>query len=169
MSEIFCKSLKMHTEGTLPTIGQIAPDFKLCQTDLEEVSLSTYANKAILLNIYPSLDTQVCFKSVQTFFDKLKKEDVFLLCVSMDTAFALKRIASGEDFKGLHLLSAQREPQFGVDYGVLIKDGPFKNLLSRAVFVLNSEHKITHCELVSDISNPPDYEKALKTIKEDQA
>ena len=167
MSEIFCNKLAMQTSGDLPHIGKKAPNFELTSTDMDTITLDTFKGCSLLINVYPSLDTSVCFNSVNVFSKELAGQDTYLLCVSMDLPFALKRIAQGEQLESIHLLSAFKSPEFGQDYGVTISNGPFKNLLTRAVFVLDTTHKLVYAELVKDIANPPDYKKAIAAIKAD--
>ena len=50
---------------------------------------------------------------------------------------------------------------FGAKYGLLIKD---MGLLSRAIFIVDQQGKIAYKELVSNISNHPNYEMALATL-----
>ncbi len=43
--------------GSFPKVGDTAPDFKLVNKDLADVSLADFAGKKKMLNIVPSLDT----------------------------------------------------------------------------------------------------------------
>lgn len=165
MSEIYCNQDVMHTFGELPELMQPAPNFELTDANLEIKRLNPdYLGKAVLINVYPSLDTAVCFASMEKFQDELLEKDVALLGVSMDTPFALKRISQKLNFSNITLLSDIKNRYFGSNYGVTIADGPLGGFLARAVFVLDKSHKLIHRELVSDISNPPDYAAALEKI-----
>lgn len=156
----------MHTFGELPELMQQAPNFELTDINLEIKRLNPdYLGKAVLINVYPSLDTTVCFASIEKFQAELLEKDVALLGVSMDTPFALKRISKKLDAANIMLLSDIKNRYFGSNYGVTIADGPLGGFLARAVFVLDRTHKLIHRELVSDISNPPNYTKALEKIK----
>ena len=53
------------TSGDLPAVGTKAPDFTLTGGDLADVSLSKFAGKKIILNVFPSIDTPVCAASVR--------------------------------------------------------------------------------------------------------
>ena len=44
-------------------------------------------------------------------------------------------------------------------------DGPLCGLLARAVVVINPEGKVVYTELVSEITQEPDYEAALAAIR----
>lgn len=53
--------------GTLPAKGQAAPAMTLTNTDLQDVTLDTYAGKRKVLNIIPSVDTPTCAMSTRHF------------------------------------------------------------------------------------------------------
>ncbi|MDF1646054.1 MAG: thiol peroxidase [Legionellaceae bacterium] len=165
MSEIKCNDATMHTYGQLPEINQKAPDFLLTDIDLKNRTLEKdYANQAVLINVYPSLDTSVCFESLKKFHADLKEKNIMMLGVSMDTPFALKRITNSLDFKNIHLLSDIKNRYFGASYGVTIACGPLGGFLTRAVFLLDETHSLIHRELVENIANPPHYEAILSKL-----
>ena len=43
-------------------------------------------------------------------------------------------------------------------------DGPLAGLLARAVVIIDEKGKVKYTELVPEITQEPDYEKALKNI-----
>ena len=51
---------------------------------------------------------------------------------------------------------------FGENYGLIIKD---MGLLTRAIFIIDSQGKVKYKELVANISEHPDYESALNAVK----
>ena len=134
-------------------------------TDLAEVSLKDYAGKKVVLNIFPSLDTPVCAVSVRKFNEEAGgKDGVTVLCISRDLPFAHKRFCETEGIKGVVSLSEFRALGFGKDYGVAIIDGPLASCLARAVVVLDEGGKVAYTELVPEIVEEPDYEKALAAL-----
>ena len=44
-------------------------------------------------------------------------------------------------------------------------DGPLAGLLARAVVVIGKDGKVAYTELVPEITQEPDYEKALAAVK----
>jgi thiol peroxidase len=165
MNEIKCNTALMHTYGELPELNQQAPDFILTDVNLEPRSLAVdYAHQPVLINVYPSLDTSVCFASVEKFHKALKGKEIIILGVSMDTPFALKRISSKLEYKNINLLSDIKNRYFGSSYGVTIVDGPLGGFLARAVFLLDDNHILRHRELVEDIAKPPNYEEILAKV-----
>ena len=65
MAKILLKGNVIETVGSLPEKGSKAPNFVLSRGDLSEASLADYKGKKVVLNIFPSIDTQVCASSVR--------------------------------------------------------------------------------------------------------
>lgn len=151
------------TIGNLPPIGNQAPDFTLIKNDLSKIHLKTLKDKKIILNIFPSLDTPICGKSVKTFNAQIKNiPDVTVICISADLPFAARRFCETEHTQNIIHASTYANPNFGKDYGVLITSSPLKDLMSRAVIVLDENKKIIYTEQVSEITNEPNYGAALE-------
>ena len=154
------------TNGELPAVGSQAPDFTLTSAELNDVTLADFKGKKKLLSIVPSLDTPVCATSTKKFNDQAEgNDDVVMLIVSADLPFAMGRFCGAENTKAVKTLSIMRDRNFAKDYGVLIQDGPLKGITARAVVVLDANDKVVYSELVSDIKNEPDYDKALAALK----
>jgi len=165
MSKVTFKGDPIEVKGQLPELGAKAPDFKLVKNDLSEADLSIAKGKQAVLNIFPSLDTPVCAKSVRTFNETAsEREDVVVLCISADLPFAQARFCGAEGLDDVVTLSTFRNNEFGSDYGVALADGPLRGLLARAVIVLDVDGVVTHVELVPEIAEEPDYEAALNAL-----
>ena len=165
MAEITLQGNKINTNGDLPMVGSAAPDFVLVDSDLNDISLSNYDGKNIILNIIPSLDTPVCQKSTKIFNEKASSlSDVVVLAVSADLPFAMKRFCSAESIESVKPMSMMRSRNFAKDYGVLLVDGPLSGITARAVVVIDKDKKIIHSELVQEIANEPNYEAALNSL-----
>lgn len=152
--------------GEFVHVGDMAPAFELVKTDLTTLSLKDLKDKTVILNIFPSLDTGVCAASVRK-FNKMAAElpDTVVLAISKDLPFAHARFCSVEGIDKVIPVSDFRASDFDQKYGVLMTDGPLKGLLARAVVVINREGKIIYTELVPEITQEPDYEKALEAAK----
>lgn len=162
MTYITLEGTKYPISGSLPEIGCVAPDFVAIDNFLGQVHLNSFEGKSIVLNIFPSLDTPVCAKSVRAFNQIVSQmNDIVLLCISVDLPFSQKRFCGTEGIHNARTLSVFHNSDFGKDYGLTITEGPFAGLLARAVFVLDRNKKIVYKELVTEISNEPNYEKAI--------
>ena len=165
MAQITLQGNPIETTGELPAVNSQAPAFSLTKTDLSECSLSDFAGQSVVLNIFPSIDTDVCAASVRRFNAEASgRDNTVVLCISADLPFAHKRFCEGEGLDRVIPLSVFRSPAFGDDYGVKITTGPIAGLLSRAIVVVDSSGKITYTEQVAEIAQEPDYEAALAAL-----
>ena len=163
MSHTLFKGVSVRLSGDFLKIGQTAPDFLLVMQDLSEYSLADCKQDYKLLNIFPSLDTEVCSKSIHTFYEKASaKQDLCVLNISMDLPFAAKRFCTAESLN-VTTLSAFRS-HFTNDYGVLIEDGPLKGLCARAVVIIDKSNQVIYTELVPEITHEPNYDLAIQAM-----
>lgn len=165
MATVTLKGNPIHTIGDLPAVGAKAPDFKLVDGDLKDLTLAAFAGKRKILNIVPSLDTPVCQTSTRKFNERAGSlPNTVVLVVSADLPFASKRFCAAEGLKNVVPLTLMRSRDFAKDYGVLITDGPLQGITARAIVVLDEQDKVVHCELVPEIGQEPNYEAALKAV-----
>ena len=165
MATITFSGQETHTIGELPTIGTKAPDFKLTNNALKEMSLADYSGKKKLLNIVPSLDTSVCAISTKKFNDFAKnRDDIVVLVISADLPFAQSRFCGAEGVDNVIALSIMRSRDFSKNYGVLIVDGPLAGITARAVVVLDENNKVVYAQQVPEIGEEPDYTKAMEAL-----
>ncbi|MFO8112954.1 MAG: thiol peroxidase [Desulfosalsimonadaceae bacterium] len=165
MAEVTLKGKTVRTNGQLPEIGSAAPDFLLVSTALKDVRLSDFTGKNVIMNIFPSLETRVCAESIRRFnemADSLDNTEV--LCISRDLPFAHERFNVKEGIDNVVSLSEMRSNDFGDRYGLRILDGPFAGLLSRAVVVIDENHRVIYTQMVEEISEEPDYESAVAAV-----
>ena len=145
MTEITLQGNKINTNGETPKVGEEAPDFLLVDSELNNVTLSAYKDKYIVLNIIPSLDTPVCQKSTKIFNERVAAmNNVVVLAVSADLPFAMKRFCTSENINSVIPLSMMRSRNFAKDYGVLLVDGPLSGITARAVVVINKNNEIIY-------------------------
>lgn len=165
MAAITLQGSPIHTNAELPALGEQAPDFKLVDKDLNDVSLQDFVGKKKIISIVPSLDTPVCAVSTKKFADFVAaRNDVVVLIVSADLPFAMTRFCSSEAVDGVITLAMMRNKDFANDYGVLIEDGPLAGITARAVLALSSDNQVLYTELVSEIANEPDYDAVLAAL-----
>lgn len=166
MAHVTLHGTTFQTSGDLPGEGAVAPDFKLTKSDLSDVSLDNFAGKKKILNIVPSLDTGVCAASARKFNEVAAGlGDTVVLTISTDLPFAQSRFCETNGIERVVALSQMRNRDFGRAYGVELTDGPMAGLLTRAVVVLDEQNHVRYTELVPEIAQEPDYDKALNAVK----
>ncbi len=165
MAQVKFKGNPVTTLGELPAVGTQAPGFRLTGGDLGDVSLADFAGSKVVLSIFPSIDTPVCAASVRRFNEAASSmKDTKVLCISADLPFASGRFCAAEGLKNVATLSTFRSPEFGKEYGVAIAEGPLRGLLSRAVVIIDGSGTVLYTELVTEITEEPEYEAALKAL-----
>ena len=158
------KGNAVQLDGTLIAKGNTAPQISLVKNDLSSFTLDDCKGKRVIMNIFPSIDTGVCATSVRK-FNQLAASlpDTIVLCISRDLPFAQGRFCAAEGIENVVVLSDfRRTSTFGTDYGLQMADGPLAGLLARAVVVVAPDGKVSHVEVVPEITTGPDYEGALK-------
>ncbi|MEZ8117585.1 thiol peroxidase [Vibrio splendidus] len=165
MKQVTLQGNPMNVVDTTPVVGHIAPDFCLTSSDFLDISLSNFFGKYLILNIFPSIDTPVCAASVKRFNEEVSKlDDTQVLCVSADLPFASERFCEVEGIEDVQHASTFRSAGFAEAYGVAISEGALKGLTARAVVCMNKEGIVTHCELVEEITEEPNYDAAIYSI-----
>ncbi|UAB80450.1 thiol peroxidase [Marixanthomonas sp. SCSIO 43207] len=165
MAQITLGGNQIETSGKLPQEGEKAPNFKLTAQDMSTKTLEDYKGKRVVLNIFPSIDTNVCATSVRKFNEKATGlQNTEVLCISRDLPFAQKRFVSDEDINNVTNLSDFKTGNFGKEYGLEMISGSLEGLHSRAVVVLDEEGTVIHSQQVPEIGQEPDYLSALKTL-----
>ena len=149
-------------EGTQVKVGDTAPDFTVVNNDLNPLKLSDTKGKRVFLTV-PSLDTPVCDTEVRRFNQEASKlGNVTIYTISMDLPFAQARWCGGANIDKVITASDYKDREFGKNYGVYINE---LGLLSRAVFVVDENNKVTYVEYLNEITNEPNYDKALEALK----
>jgi len=162
--ELTIKGTPVKTVGQRVEIGHRAPDFTALDGTFQPARLSKFRGRPVLISSVPSLDTPVCSLQTKRFNDALGDlpKDVALVTISMDLPFAQKRFCASEKIDRMHVWSDSARREFGTRYGVLIRE---RGLLARAVFVVGRDGKLVYREVVKEVSEHPDYEAALKAIR----
>ncbi|TMW71728.1 thiol peroxidase [Alteribacter natronophilus] len=166
MANVTFKEKPVTLAGNQLGEGDQAPDFTVLANDLSEVKLSDSNGKVRLISVVPSIDTGVCEQQTRRFNEEAAKLDnVEILTISADLPFAQRRWCAAEGIENIQVLSDHRDLDFGKKFGLVIEE---LRLLSRAIFVVDSNDKVTYVEYVSEVTNHVDYEAALEAARNAQ-
>lgn len=146
-------------------VGDQAPDFTLCKSLGEYVSLNDYAGKVKLISVIPSIDTGVCEAQTRRFNEAAAAlgDKVVVLTVSADLPFAQARWCGASGVDKVVMLSDYKDNNFGLAYGVYIKEFA---LDMRSIFIVDENNVIQYVEYLSEMSNHPDYDAAIAAVKQ---
>ncbi len=152
--------------GTIPNVGDPAPEAVVVTKDLEEKRIGGAKGKVQLIITVPSLDTPVCETETKKFNELLAQfgDKVDVTVVSMDLPFAEKRFCESFNIQNVTVASDYRYRDME-KYGVLIGDGAVKGLLARAIFIVDPEGKVAYKQLVPEIAQEPNYDEVIEKLK----
>lgn len=149
-------------EGNQVKVGDVAPDFTVVGNDLSPIKFSETKGKKILVAV-PSIDTPVCDIEVRKFNQEAAKlKNVKVFTISMDLPFAQARWCGNAGIENVVTASDYKDREFSKAYGLYIKE---LGLVSRAVIVVDEDNKVVYTEYLEEITNEPNYEKAIEAVK----
>ncbi|HXG45628.1 MAG TPA: redoxin domain-containing protein [Gemmatimonadales bacterium] len=122
---------------SVPSPGQLAPDFTLPSTSGAEVTLSNLRGRNVLLAFFPLAFTRVCTAELCAFTDDLSRfqsANAVVLPISVDSIPTLKEFKAKERIAVDLLSDFKRE--VSRRYGVLLEDRFYSN---RAYFLIDRE------------------------------
>ena len=159
------KGAGLTLQGPEIKVNEHAPAFTVLDGDLHPQTLVDFKGRVKLIASVASLDTPICDLQIKRFNDEVARvsKDIVIIFISMDLPFAQKRFCQAFDIKKVKTLSDYRDAVFGNNYGVLIKE---LRLLSRAIFIVDKNDTVRYVEYVKEVASHPDYEAALKALKE---
>lgn len=160
------KGTPLTLAGEAVEVGQTAPDFTLhyFQDGMQSIALADVKGKPTLLSVVPSLDTSVCQTQTKKFNESLGElgDKINALTVSLDLPFAMNRFCGAEGITNIRPASDYQDRNFGSGWGTLIEE---LKILTRAIFVLDSDGKVTYVEYVPEVTSEPNYDAALAALK----
>ena len=146
-------------------VGDAAPEFTSVVPGWAPVNpLQESKGKVIILCAVPSIDTETCNIETRRFNEEASKlsEDIVIYTVSTDFPFAQKRWCGAAGVERVKLVSDVLETEFGLKYGVLIKERRF---FRRAVFIVNREGRLTYVNYLPVLGQEPDYDEVIAEAK----
>ncbi|CAN5431308.1 thiol peroxidase [soil metagenome] len=144
--------------------GDTAPDFKVSKTLTDDIKLSDFAGKNVVLSVVPSLDTGICAIQTNRFNAEASKlgGDTVFLTISADLPVAQDRFCKANNATAVTYASDYKHHDFGDKYGLNIKE---LGLLARAVYVIDRDGVIKYAEIVPEVTTEPKYDGALEALK----
>ncbi len=147
-------------------IGQAAPEFTSAGAGFAPVNpIQESKGKVIILSAVPSLDTAVCDRETRRFNEEAAKlgDDIIIYTISADFPMAQARWCGAAGVDKVKVVSDVLETEFGLKYGLLIKERRF---LRRAVFIVGRDGKLTYVTYLPALGDEPNYEEVIAAAKE---
>jgi len=148
-------------QSAVPAVGAMAPDFTVRAATrygvlADEVSLSDFAGKTVVLAFFPKARTQGCTIQMHAYRDQYAElfhsgQDVVLIAMSMDSAEDLYSWAKDDQFQ--FLMASDMGGSVATKYGA--SRGPIAN---RYLFVIGPDGRIAHSMIPFAEVDPTSYE-----------
>ena len=149
-------------------VGQMAPDFTLKNTDMQDVTLSSFrGQKNVVLLFVPLAFTGVCTTELCSVRDNLNnyaKLNAEVLGISVDSPFSQKAWKEKENLNFTLLSDFNRQAVKAYDsmYDELIG---LQGVAKRAAFVIDKEGKVQYAEVLESARNLPNFDQINATLQ----
>ena len=146
-------------------VGDQAPEFTTVLPGWGTVNpLQEAKGKVIILSAVPSLDTEVCDRETRRFNEEASKlgDDIVIYTISTDFPMAQKRWCGAAGVDKVKVVSDVVEAEFGIKYGVLIKE---RRYMRRSVFIVGRDGKLTYVNYLPTLGQEPDYDEVIAEAK----
>jgi thiol peroxidase len=146
-------------------VGDAAPEFISVIPGWAQVNpLQESKGRVIILSAVPSLDTDVCDRETRRFNEEAARlgEDILIYTISCDFPMAQKRWCGAAGVDRVKVVSDVVNAEFGVKYGVLIKE---RRYFRRSVFIVGRDGRLTYVNYLPQLGQEPDYDEVIAEAK----
>lgn len=147
-------------------VGEDAPVFYTVDKNFQEITVGGESEKIQVIAFVPSFDTDVCKLETIAFNEKIAKmKNVKVTVVSKDLPFAIGRFCHDNKITNVITVSDYKDENRALRYGATITAPAYlEGFFGRIVYVVDRSGRITYKEVVSEITNEPDYKKLIDAI-----
>jgi len=148
--------------------GDVAPQFTLFDSDKNEVSLSQYLDKNLVVLFFPLAFTGVCTTELCQIRDEKSEYESLgadVVAISVDSLFSLGKFKEEQSYNFPLLSDFNKEVSRA--YGTLYENFVLnmRGVSKRAAFVIDSKGIIKYAEVLESAGDLPNFEAIKETIK----
>lgn len=144
-------------------VGETLPHFKLEDQNGEKVKTADLVGQLMLISVVPDLNTGTCTLQTRHFNQTVDQfEGIEFLTVSTNTVAEQRDWCAAEGVKNLRMLSDEQE-SFGYATKLYI---PSQGFDARAVYIVDADGVVRYAQIVPEVSEEPDYDDALRVLRE---
>ncbi|MDI6496338.1 thiol peroxidase [Leuconostoc lactis] len=144
-------------------VGETLPHFKLEDQNGEKVKTADLVGRLMLISVVPDLNTGTCTLQTRHFNQTVDQfEGIQFLTVSTNTVAEQRDWCAAEGVKNLRMLSDEQE-SFGYATKLYI---PSQGFDARAVYIVDADGVVRYAQIVPEVSEEPDYDDALRVLRE---
>jgi glutaredoxin-dependent peroxiredoxin len=149
-------------------IGDKAPDFKLYNSEKQEVSLSDYKGKNVVVLFFPLAFTGVCTAELCEMRDNIatySSLNAEVLGISVDSLFTLEKFKAEQKLP-FNLLSDFNK-EVSASYGSLYENFVLgmKGVSKRSAFVVDSEGTVQYAEVLESAGDIPNFQAVQTALQ----
>lgn len=147
--------------------GDQAPDFKLFNSELKEVSLADFKGKSLIIHFFPAAFTGVCTTQLCTMRDDLNyytNLNAAVVGISVDSPFTLGKFKAQENYNFDLLSDFNKETAQA--YHAYYENFVFnmKGVARRAAFVVDAEGVVQYAEVLESAGDLPNFAAIKATL-----
>lgn len=151
------------------TVGQVAPEFSLRDTDKNKVTLSELKGKPVLLLFFPQAFTGVCTKELCSVRDSLtfyNGVDAAVYGISVDSVFSLGKFKEEQqlNFPLLSDFNKEASRAFECIYENWILD--MNGVSKRSAFIIDKAGVVQYAEVLENAGDVPNFEAIQTCLKQ---
>lgn len=148
-------------------VGQQAPDFKLFNSEKQEVTLSSFKGKNVVVLFFPLAFTGVCTTELCTMRDDIASYQGLnseILAISVDSLFTLEKFKAEQklNFNLLSDFNAEVSAAYGSLYSEFVLG--MKNVSKRSAFVVDKEGVVRYAEVLESAGDIPNFDAVKATL-----
>jgi len=148
--------------------GDKAPNFTLRNTQKEEVSLSDYRGKNVLVLFFPLAFTGTCTTELCGIRDDKAEYDglgVDIIAISVDSLFTLEKFKAEQNYNFPLLSDFNKE--VAQAYSTLYEDFvlDMKGVAKRSAFLIDANGTIRYAEVLESAGDLPNFDKIKDVLK----
>ena len=144
-------------------VAETLPHFKLEDQNGEKVKTADLVGQLMLISVVPDLNTGTCTLQTRHFNQTVDQfEGIQFLTVSTNTVAEQRDWCAAEGVKNLRMLSDEQE-SFGYATKLYI---PSQGFDARAVYIVDADGVVRYAQIVPEVSEEPDYDDALRVLRE---
>lgn len=148
--------------GNPPAVGEELPHFKVFDSEDQKIKTRYLFGEPTLLSVVPDINTPVCSLQTKKFNEQVDQfPDVNFLTISTNLIADQQKWCAAENVHNMRLVS-DHEQSFGYAMKLLIPD---EGVLARSVWIIDKDGKIVYRQIVSELTDEPDYDTALEELK----
>lgn len=148
-------------------VGQMAPAFKLFNTEKQEISLEAQQGHSVVLLFFPMAFTSVCTAELCAVRDNIAAYNTInakVFGISVDSPFTLAKFKEDQALNFDLLSDFNKEVSTAYDSLYATFAMGMKGVSKRAAFVIDNTGKVTYAEVLENAGEQPNFDHIMAAL-----